>query len=229
MGLSEAKAERLKVKANAGGRLAIVVCFLLSALSFQPAKAQTFDEWFAQKKTLIRYLAAQIAYLRTYEHGLLTGYQEAKGNLVLIGRFKDGELALHAGYYRSLQQVKPAVMTSADLADMPSYFATIREQLAGLATLPGLSVNESVYVGHVVNGVLDSCVRDLGELNEVMANDALSMTDGERIGKLRQLCDAIRETRVFACGFASSVRLLAARRLRDGQEASGLGKLYGVQ
>lgn len=46
--------------------------------SFQLAEAQTFDEWFRQKKTQKKYLVQQIAALKVYLGYLKEGYEIAQ-------------------------------------------------------------------------------------------------------------------------------------------------------
>ncbi len=62
------------------------------------ASAQTFAEWFSQKKTQRKYLLAQIAALNTYSNYLRTGYRVAKGGLGSITSNVGDELKLHTVY-----------------------------------------------------------------------------------------------------------------------------------
>ena len=57
----------------------LLICFSLCAFSFQAAKAQTFAEWFQQKKTQIKYLTEQIAALEQYGNYVKQGYRIAQG------------------------------------------------------------------------------------------------------------------------------------------------------
>lgn len=220
------KGERIKVKALWVVR--VLFCFGLCAFSFQPAKAQTFAEWFEQGKTLIKYLGTQIAYLNLYENGLKQGYNEAKGDLGLIRNFKDGELGLHTDYYASLKQVSPAVRTSTDFGSIQPEVLVIEQQFSGVNSLSGLNSAEQAYVNSVGSNVMAVCNQHLEELSGVLASGTLSMTDAERIKKVREIAASVKEAYVFSCAFCGQVRLLAASRLKDGQEASGLEKLYGA-
>lgn len=226
MGSSELKAKGGKQKAL---RLAVIgICFGLCAFSSQPAKAQTFAEWFEQGKTLIKYLGTQIAYLDLYESGLKHGYNEAKADLGLIRNFKNGELGLHTDYYASLKQVSPAVKASTDFGSIQPEVTVIEQQFTGLHSVAGLSLEELAYVNNVGGHVMRMCDRHLEELSSVLASGSLSMTDAERVKKVREIAASVKEAYVFSCAFCGQVRLLAASRIKDGQEASGLDKLYGI-
>jgi len=217
----------VKVLAKAWISFGLVSCFLV--LGSAKGQAQTFAEWFQQGKTLIKYLKTQIAYLETYDRGLVEGYQHMKADLSEIGNFKNGELGLHSDYYASLRKVSPEVRASSGVDEIGGDLAGIQKQLSGLASARGLSSSESAYVGKVVDRVYAACNKALSDLDAVLreGSGAYSMTEAERVEQLREIVEEIRQAYVFACGFANSVRLFAARRLRDGQEASGLGRLYG--
>jgi hypothetical protein len=203
----------------------LVSCFLV--LGSAESRAQTFAEWFEQGKTLIKYLGTQIAYLNLYESGLKQGYNEAKSDLGLIGNFKNGELGFHSDYYASLKQVSPEVKASADFASIQPEVTVIGQQFSGVRGLSGMTLEEQAYVNGVGAHVLALCDQHLDELGQVLSSGALSMTDAERIQKVREISASVKEAYVFACGFCGQVRVLAAQRLKDGQEASGLNQLYG--
>lgn len=202
----------------------LVSCFLV--LGSAESKAQTFAEWFEQGKTLIKYLGTQIAYLNLYESGLKQGYNEVKGDLGMIGSFKNGELGFHSDYYASLTQVSPEVKASADFASIQPEVTVIGQQFSVVRALSGLSIEEQDYVNGVGAHVMTLCDQHLDELGRVLSSGALSMTDAERVKKVREIAAAVKEAYVFACSFCGQVRWLSAQRLRDGQEASGLNALY---
>lgn len=203
----------------------LVSCFLV--LGSAEGRAQTFAEWFEQGKTLVKYLTTQIAYLKTYDDGLRAGYNESKNDLGLIHNFKEAELGLHTDYYGSLKQVSPAVRASTDFESIQPEVMVIRHQFSGVRALSGLSVEEQAYVNGVGGNVLTLCDQRIDELGEVLSSGDLSLTDAERVKKVREIVSSIKEAYVFACSFCGQLRLLAAQRLKDGQEASGLKDLYG--
>ncbi|NVM62155.1 hypothetical protein FHW88_000431 [Mucilaginibacter sp. SG538B] len=76
------------------------------------AQAQTFAEWFSQKKTQLKYLTQQIAALEQYGKDVEQGYRIAKSRWAGIGSWVKGEFDLHSAYYRSLRTVNPAIKTT---------------------------------------------------------------------------------------------------------------------
>jgi hypothetical protein len=203
-------------------------CFLLCAFSFQLANAQTFAEWFSQKKTQIKYLTEQIAALNACETSFKQGYNMLHSEWVAIGNFKNGEFGLHQGYYNSLSQINPQVKKSADLPTIQAEQQSIISQLNALQHLSGLSAPEQTYIGLVQQNVINLCAKDLNDLQAVLTSGDLVMTDDERIKRIDQLTAAIKDKYLFTCSFYLQVRLLAIQRNQDNQSTQTLNQLYGI-
>jgi len=72
-------------------------------------RAQTFDEWFRQKKTQLNYLAKQIAALEAYHQVTEKGYQIVQAGTGLITDTRKADYELHNGYFSSLLSVNPVI------------------------------------------------------------------------------------------------------------------------
>jgi hypothetical protein len=203
-------------------------CFLLCAFTFQIAKAQTFAEWFSQKKTQIKYLTEQIAALNACETSLRQGYNMLHSEWSSIGNFKNGEFGLHQDYYNSLSQVNPQVKSSIDLTTIQSEQQSIISQFNALQHLTDLSASEQTYIGLVQQNVINQCAKDLTDLQTVLTSGNLVMTDDERIKRINQLTAAIKDKYLFTCSFCVQVRLLAIQHNRDNQNIQTLNQLHGI-
>ena len=215
-------------KRKAFWQVTVWICFGLCALSFQPAKAQTFSEWFNQKSTLIKYLTTQIGYVMLYERELKQGYNTAKSGLNVIGGWKNGELGLHSDYYSSLGKVNPQVLAATDVGSIRTEALSIAAEFSGLNGLNGLSGEERAYVVSVGDGVTGNCNRDLEDLGKVLASGAWQMTDAERIARVKRVAAAVRDEYLFTCSFCGKVRLLVMQRNGDSQDSETLRRVYGV-
>jgi hypothetical protein len=217
------KAERLKLKA-----FCVMFCFGLCAFSFQPAKAQTFAEWFSQGKTQIKYLEQQIAALNAFESQVRQGYQMLKNEWGAIANFKDGELGLHQTYYTSLSNVNPAVKNSTDITTITAEQQSISSQLSNIAGLNGLMPSEQTYIQAVAQNVISECAKDLTDLQTVLTPGQLVMSDDERIQRISKLTTAIKDKYVFTCNFCNQVKILAAQRSQGNNEIQTERSLYGI-
>jgi hypothetical protein len=201
---------------------------LLCALSFQLTKAQTFAEWFSQKKTQIKYLTQQIAALNACETSLRQGYNMLHSEWSAIGNFKNGEFDLHQDYYNSLSQVNPLIKNSTDLQTIQAEQQSIISQFNSVQNLSGLSAFEQVYIGRVQQNIIALCNKDLSDLQAVLSSSELIMTDDERIKRIDKLTTAIKDKYLFTCSFCVQVRLLAIQRNQDNQNIQTLNQLYGI-
>jgi len=205
----------------------MLCCFGLLAFSFEPAKAQTFSEWFAQKKTLIKYLKVQIDALGVYGKDLKQGYQTAGDGLNSIGGWKDRELGLHSDYYTALDKVNPEVKAATDINRVRSEVLSILSQFSGLKSLNGLSTGERIYVAGVGKNVRGNCNRDIADLQAVLTAGEWQMTDADRIARASKVAASVREEYLFTCSFCGKVRTLVMQRKGDGRDWETLKQWYG--
>ncbi len=87
-------------KAKEGLVRLVVLCIMLAAFPFQLIRAQTFSEWFRQKKTQQRYLLEQIAALRVYAGYVHKGYGIVSDGLQTVRDITNVEFNLH-GFFIS--------------------------------------------------------------------------------------------------------------------------------
>ena len=93
----------------------LVIC--LSGMVI-PVQAQTWSEWFKQKKTQKKYLLQQIAALEVYAGYLKKGYKIFDGGLSAIRDITHGEFNLHNAFISSLKQVSPEIRKDARIAEI---------------------------------------------------------------------------------------------------------------
>ncbi|MDB5006234.1 MAG: hypothetical protein JWP45_627 [Mucilaginibacter sp.] len=204
-----------------------LILLLLTATANQ-GKAQTFAEWFSQKKTLIKYLTQQIVALESLESDVKKGYSIATGGLGNIGGITGAEYQLHQNYFSSLKAVNPAVKNDPDLAATAQYGQAISTNFNSLNGLNGLDNDTQTYIRHVANAVLQDCNDDLDELKPVVSNGQIQMTDQERISKLHQIYERIKDKYVFTQHFCNSVKILQQQKSLDEQNTQTLKQYYGI-
>jgi hypothetical protein len=221
MELIEVKAERLKVKA-------VFIGFCMLLLVAADGRAQTFAEWFSQGKTQIKYLTQQIAALNAFESSVKQGYNMAKNEWGAIGEFKNGEFGLHQNYYSSLSEVNPDVKKRIDLTAIQSEQQDIVNQFNRIQSLPYLTASEQNYIHTVRQNILTEFGKDLNDLQTVLSQGTLAMSDDERIKRIDGLTAAIKDKYLFSCSFCTQVRLLTIQRNQDNQSTQSLNQLYGV-
>lgn len=196
--------------------------FLLLVLCLHQASAQTFAEWFSQKKTQIKYLTQQIAALAQYESYIKQGYQISQNGLGNIGGYIKGEYGSHTAYYNSLKTVNPQVQSNSKADGIISYAKQIPVQFDHLNGLSGLEA----YIAKVETKVLDECDKDLKELELVITSGQAQMSDDERIRRLDEIYHRMKDKYAFTQSFCGQVRMLLLQRNRELQDIQTLGRYY---
>ncbi|RKR84282.1 hypothetical protein BDD43_4514 [Mucilaginibacter gracilis] len=218
---AKAKCQLFSSLLRAFGTLTLL--FLFCTVHVQ---AQSFDEWFNQKKTQIKYLTQQIAALQACRTSLEQGYAMMKSEWGAIGNFKNGEFGLHQGYYNSFSAVNPQVKGSVNVTTIQAEQQSIISQFNAIRNLNGLQANEQSYIGSVRQNIIDQCNKDLDDLQAVLSAGQLQMTDDERIKRINQITAAIKDKYVFTCSFANQVQLLSLQRNQDNEHTQTLRRYY---
>ncbi|HRO41749.1 MAG TPA: hypothetical protein PLY79_10310 [Ferruginibacter sp.] len=210
---------------------------LLALLVFVSAagslKAQTFAEWFQQKKTQKKYLIQQIAALQVYIGYAKKGYKIAKEGLNTIGGFTKGEFNLHTDYLNSLKSVNPEVRRYVKVAEIialqvkiiQNYNRTYRQ----LNSSDAFSEDELAYIGRVYSRLLDDCDKTLDELITITTDGKLEMKDDERIERIDKLYLDMQDKFTFSQSFSNDAKSLAASRLNDKSDVQTSRVLQGIK
>ena len=219
--------ELIKLKGKRKLKDVLLVSCLLILVS-TTSKAQTFAEWFSQKKTQIKYLTQQIAALEQYGKAVEQGYRiEHSGWNGIAGWVKD-EFDLHSAYYISLKTVNPIIKDAWQIDSIITYAQSISrwfDQLNGLTALDGGTHN---YIDKVKATVLNETDEDLSELQLVITDDRIQLTDDERIKRLDNIYSRVKEKKVFTQSFCSTVRMLIIQCNNELDDINTLKSIYGI-
>lgn len=200
-------------------RYILVVMFALAAGA---ANAQTFDEWFRQKKTQKKYLLQQIAALKVYLDYLKKGYKIVDKGLTIVGDIKQGKFDLDMEYLESLKNVNSAVSGSAKVASIIAYQQRIMAEFRRLKELSGKSDfftnEEKRYVEQVYSNMLRESEMSLDELDRVLSNSDFEMKDDERVKRVDALYLDMKDKYAFTKSFSNSTQVLIAQRSKEHHE-----------
>jgi hypothetical protein len=208
--------------------------FLLLLVSVAGSlQAQTFEEWFQQKKTQKKYLLQQIVALQVYIGYAQKGYKIAKEGLTTIGGFTKGEFNLHTDYFNSLKSVNPVIKRYTKVAEIialqvkivQNYNRTYRR----LNRNDMFSGDELVYIGRVFNRLLDDCEKTLDELLTITTDGKLEMKDGERIERIDKLYLDMQDKYTFSQSFSNDAKSLAASRVKEKKDVQISRALQGIK
>jgi len=202
-------------------------------LAVQITSAQTYDEWFRQKKTQIKYLTEQIAALQVYAGYVEKGYKIAKDGLDAIHAIKQGDFSLHNNYFSFLRNVSPNVKAYSKIACIIALQISIvqncRRQRNFMNKTHQFSNNELLYAGKVYDNVLADCIAIIDELKDLVTDGLLQMKDDERIKRIDKLYDNAKERAAFVQHFGNDNNILAMQRKKDQNDVQVGRELYGVK
>lgn len=203
--------------------LSLLIC--LSGMT-NLSHAQTFAEWFKQKKTQKKYLLQQIVALEVYAGYLKTGYQVVDGGLSTIRDITNGEFKLHDAFISSLKRVSPTIKNDVRIAEIISLQIAILKAFGNVKSNDFLSAENLAYVSLVANAVSRECFGDLEELLLIITSGRLEMKDDERLTKLNQLYESMLDKSAFTQDFISNVALLTNQRQADQKDLKGIIQMF---
>ena len=211
-------------------KLLILFLFGMMATTIQ---AQTFAEWFRQKKTQKEYLIQQIAALQVYIGYAQKGYSIAQEGLNMISDFKRGEFNLHTDYFNSLKSVNPNIKKYAKVADIMTMQVAIIQGYSRnrrqMRESGAFNEEELDYIMRVLGRLLDDCENTLNELITVTTNGNLEMKDDERLERIAILYQDMADNYTFSQSFSNQTMVLAASRIKEYNDVQTSRALYDIQ
>lgn len=208
----------------------MVLWSVVALLGTTSIQAQTFSEWFRQKKTQKKYLRQQIVALQAYIGYAREGYRIAKNGLDLIGALKNGEVNLHSDYFTSLGDVNPRIKEYArtsEIMTLQLMMAKGHQQMVRKLTQGRtFSEGELDYFTKVSERVLDGSVTILEQLITVIADGPLEMIDDARLERIDALYGRMMGHYTFFMGFKQECISLAISRSKETREVEGINKWY---
>ncbi len=197
----------------------IILFLLLFVSAGSSLQAQTFAEWFRQKKTQKKYLLQQIAALQVYIGYAKKGYNIAKEGLTTISGFTRGEFNLHTDYFNSLKSVNPEIKRYVRVADIIALQIKIvqnyNREYQRLNSSDAFSNDELAYIGRVFSRLLDNCDKTLDELITITTAGKLEMKDDERMKRIDMLYFDMQDKFTFLRSFSNDAVSLAASRIKE--------------
>lgn len=174
--------------------------------------AQTWSEWFSQKKTQRKYLLEQLAALKAYAGYLKKGYEIGRSGLSFIKDASQGELDLHVSFFSSLKKVNPVISNYVKVAGIIRMQLNISKALGAIAKMQGIDESHQRYISMVINQVRTESKTDLDELLLLITSGRLELTDDERLVRIDRLYQEMEQKVNFTLSFADGARLLLAQR-----------------
>jgi hypothetical protein len=197
------------------------------ALRSAPAKAQTYNEIFRQKKTQEKYLLKQLAYLKLYADQAWRGYKLVSGGLETINGFTSGEFKAHEAFISALSTVSSLVRKDFRVGEIVKFQLGINSSFRALqkSSALGQAPNQDYYRA-VQEKVVAECNADLDELLDVVLSGDLEMDDAERLARLKKIHISMQEKASFTRWFCTEAQLVLQSRKQEKLDIEDLRRIY---
>lgn len=207
------------------------VMIVMLVINASIVNAQTFEEWFRQKETQIKYMVEQIGALKAYGEVVNKGYDIAHNGLTSVFNSKEGDYRQHNNYFLSLWKVKPGVKTYSKVLTILSMKTDIEKQYRQIksSSTEFLNDKERSYINAVYASLISTC-NDLADELEMVVNDGkLQLKDDERIQRIDKIYLQMQDRYQFSQAFASEIKILVINRLKEEGEVNKLSALFGMK
>ncbi|WP_448635215.1 hypothetical protein [Pedobacter panaciterrae] len=191
-------------------------------------RAQTWAEWFSQKKTQKKYLLQQIAAFQVYIGYAKKGYEIVGSGLQTVRDISNGEFKLHNVFITGLKQVSPAIRNDLRIAEIIALQLGMLKSFGVLKSTGGLSADQLLYVAEVANEVISECYHDLEELLLVITSGKLEMKDDERLSRLKGIYERMLDKSAFTQNFCGEAELLIRQRKLELETVEKLRRYYEI-
>jgi len=193
---------------------------------FANLQAQTWSEWFSQRKTQRKYLIEQLAALKLYAGYLKKGYEISRSGLTFIKDASQGELDLHGAFFASLKRVSPLVRNYGKLAGIIQMQLDISRALRALDNLPQMDEAQQRYISRVSDQVRAENQANLEELALVITSGRVELSDDQRLIRIDRLYEQMEQKVSFTFSFAGAVRTLISQRKREMESIKQMEEWY---
>jgi hypothetical protein len=208
-----------------------LVVLSICVVSTNFLNAQTFNEWFKQKETQIKYLLEQIAALRAYGEVINKGYDIAHSGLTAIFNSKDGDFKQHSDYFLSLWMVKTSIKSYSKVVSILRMETEIEKTNRAMNSFVTelLNAKERNYIKAVYSNLFNECVGLVGELKMVVSDNQLQLKDDERIERVDKIYLQMLDRYQFSNYFSNGIKLLVLNQLKEKNEINKLSTLYSLK
>ncbi|MBS1524729.1 MAG: hypothetical protein JST19_03710 [Bacteroidetes bacterium] len=174
----------------------------------------------------------QVAGLESYLASLKKVYSTTTNGLNTIHDLKNGSMSLNQSYFMSLKNPSSAVKNDPHIQAISDLLRQVQQvfgnaiswqQSQGLLTGDELSYMRAVY-----SNLLAECNKDLQELNMVLSDGGVQMTDKQRIDRIDAIYKDMQGKYSFARSFTHKAYELASERSTSKTDNKSLKTLYNL-
>lgn len=196
--------------------------------SIAPARAQTFAEWFSQKKTQKKYLLQQIAALQVYIGYAKKGYEIVGSGLQTVRDITNGEFGLHNAFISGLKKISQTIRNDVRVVEIIEAQVSIIKAFGTIKNHKGFGADQLSYINRLADAVISECYTDLEELLLVITSGKLEMKDDERLKRLNAIYERMLDKSRFTQSFCGDAALMIRQKEMEQRAIDNLRRYYEI-
>jgi hypothetical protein len=224
-----------------GRRWMVLPVFLLACLAPQVSDGQVLDIIDIINAAVKKVVVATDLEVQRLQTGTIDAQNTQKelenamqqSELTDITGWVQQQRDLFAGFYQELWEVKEALSTAEQVAEMIDKQAQIvagfKQAWAAVQQDNHFSAAELGHMNAVLSGIMNESVQNITRLGLVIRSLVTSMSDGARLGMVDETGRAIDRNYGDLALFSQQSFLLSVQRARDEREVGTVMALYGVR
>ncbi len=196
----------------------------------QHARAQTFDEWWHQKKTRIQYLEQQVAALQAFKNAVEEGYMAVEEGIHSVTDIDEEEHDLHVTYFNKMITVHPVVRYSPEVSGILAFHKEALDVIFSSEDSwldnPWLLPQDHLEIQEIFHGIRNQLIKERRLLMRLTNDGQLTMLDGERLEALQLIGgDAVRIVK-YVAWYIEVVNSAIRRREQQSDDLNNLKNIF---
>jgi len=183
---------------------------LLALLGFAglslPGHTQTFEEWFEQNKTQLKYLNEQLFALEEEDKVLEDGYAVDETGLFRIALGQQSGLDLHTRYFSTLREVNPVILADPRVKTIITLLEETQRIGESIRAVRNVFPRWTAQLDANCDDLEELCTTDLNSLELLLQDGATQLSDEERLDRLEKLYEEAKELNAIARDFWRDAR-----------------------
>ncbi|MBB6127440.1 TerB family tellurite resistance protein [Mucilaginibacter lappiensis] len=196
--------------------------------SIKPSRAQSVAQCLEQLSLDYQKLAG----LKSILQRMYKGYEVLNKGYNSVKDVSQGNFNLHEAFLDGLMVVSPAVRNYPRVADIISDQASlISEYKAAYTTFrhdPHFKPDEISYIMGVYNRLVNTSLKNLGDLSMAVTDSKLRMNDAERLKTIDQIYNDSHDQLSFLRRFNERAYKTGLQRSGNANDRQTLQNLYGI-
>lgn len=178
--------------------------------------AQTFDEWFVQNKTRLKYLKDQVSLLETMIEQTNSLYETAGKGISSIRDRSEADFDCFDDYMTWLRYADPVIQTDPECLTSLERESAALDQLQSVLSQnhekPWLSKDERTVILLVYEWHFMQYLTYNFDLQSLLKDGKLSMTEGERLQTIRVVIESVKNDTKQLNNLLRDVKILFRER-----------------